>query len=140
MTVKNGRPPKYKKEFCEKLIDHMAKGLSFESFAGEIGVTFKTLFNWAARYPKFLQSKDLGTAKSIKWWETVGNAAAQGSIPNFKGTSWVFNMKNRFGWRNNLEITGKDGAPLNVGPTQADIVAAIKALTEKKSEPEDGFE
>ena len=33
---KVGRPTDYKKEYCELLIEHMAAGFSFESFAGKL--------------------------------------------------------------------------------------------------------
>ena len=31
-----GRPTKYKKKYCKMLIDHMKKGLTYETFAATI--------------------------------------------------------------------------------------------------------
>ncbi len=44
------------------------------------------------------------------WWETKGMEMMSEGTGN--ATIWIFNMKNRFGWRDKSEITGKDGAPV----------------------------
>jgi len=46
------------------------------------------------------------------WWEERGREMALGSDGN--ATVWIFNMKNRFGWKDKTEnvVTGANGAPL----------------------------
>lgn len=95
-----GRPSGYRSEYCEQLEKHMSFGFSFESFAGEVGVCFKTLYNWEKQHEDFLQAKKRGTAKSLKFWEHMGISGAGGMIDGFNVVSWIFNMKNRFGWGN----------------------------------------
>ena len=57
---KMGAPTKYKPEYCQQVIDHMTRGLSFESFAGFLGVTKSTIYNWLEEHKDFLDSKEIG--------------------------------------------------------------------------------
>ena len=41
-----GRPATYRPEFCQQLVAHMCAGLSFESFAGVLGVGQEVLARW----------------------------------------------------------------------------------------------
>ena len=91
-----GRPTIYRKKYCDQLIDHMAKGLSFESFAGVLGVCKQTLYNWEALHVDFVDAKKRGTEKSRLFWEKLGIAGACGKIKNFNAASYIFNKKNRF--------------------------------------------
>jgi hypothetical protein len=99
-----GRPTKYKKAYCKKLIEWMGKGLSFESFAGDIGVNRDTIYEWAKVYPEFSDAKGIGSAKSQALWEKMGIAGSSGKLKGFQTGAWIFNMKNRFSWRDRQEI------------------------------------
>lgn len=105
-----GRPTVYDPKYCDMLIEHMAQGFSFESFAGKIGVCFKTLYTWKDQHPEFLQAQSNGKARSLTWWEDQGRLAMwtdeKGS--KFNNTIWIFSMKNKFGWRDRVETTVKD--------------------------------
>lgn len=110
MAHPGGRPTAYKPEYCEQLINHMANGLSFESFAGLLGVSNKTLYNWTKLSEEFLQAKEIGFEKSRLFWEKLGVAGAAGRVQNFNASAFIFNMKNRFKtqWRDRheLDVTG----------------------------------
>ena len=108
-----GRPTKYRPEYCEMIIEHMAEGLSKEAFAGVIGVHKETIYNWAEANPEFSDAIKTGEVKSRLFWEKLGMAGASGS-DEFNATAWIFNMKNRFGWRDKQEISGEDGGALVV--------------------------
>jgi transposase len=95
-----GQPSKYKPEFCDLLIDHMATGLSFESFAAVVGVHRDTLYEWEKVHPEFAEAKKLAFDQCLLTWEKIGI----GNIINKESRSlnasiWIFNMKNRFKWR-----------------------------------------
>lgn len=108
-----GRPSEYKEEYCERLIQFMAEGFSFEAFAGEIGCSKVTLYAWAEAYPEFLNAKDEGFQKSRLWWERVGRQIAQKNKGN--ATAFIFNMKNRFkeDWRDRQEIEQSGNITIN---------------------------
>jgi hypothetical protein len=96
-----GRPTKYKEEYCKMLEDHMAQGLSFESFAGTIRVHRETLYEWCNVHREFSDSKKRGVELSLAWHEKVFNAMALGKIKNGNSTALLFMMKNRHRWRDN---------------------------------------
>lgn len=103
---KFGRPTKYKKEYCELLVQHMSQGLSFESFAGEIDVNRDTVHEWATRHKDFSEAKRRGEAKSRIIWEKILVGGATGKIKNYNATSAIFALKNKFPkeWRDRKEI------------------------------------
>jgi hypothetical protein len=121
-VAKRGRPSKYKKEFCDELIAHMAQGLSFESFAAKVDANPDTLFTWAKRHREFSEAKKKGTARSLLFWETMGRNGAAGKIKGFVPAPWIFNMKNRFGWRDRQE---DDSAAQQTTPEVRDALAVL---------------
>jgi hypothetical protein len=99
-----GRPTIFKEEYCQMLIEHMRQGYSFESFgAYPVCVTKDTLYSWLKQHPQFAYAKKLGTIECRKLWEKLGLAGASGKLPGFNTAAWIFNMKNRFMWRDRVE-------------------------------------
>lgn len=105
-----GRPTLYEETLCDKLMGHMAEGLSFESFAGTIGVSRDSLYEWAKVHPEFSDAKKVGTELGRLFWEKLGRdhilseSESYGNNQGGKSKSlnsavYIFNMKNRFGWR-----------------------------------------
>ena len=103
---KAGRPTKYKKEYCEQLIEHMREGLSYATFAARISVNVDTLYEWEKRHVKFSDAKKRGYALCQDWWEQKCRDGAVGRIEGVNATLMVWNMKNRFprDWRDKKEI------------------------------------
>lgn len=107
-----GRPTVYDPKYCDMLIEHMARGYSFESFAGFTGHSKQTLYEWAAKFEEFGDAKSQGTSLSRLFWERLGiehilnineteyeKGASRSKSKSLNSTVWIFNMKNRFGWR-----------------------------------------
>lgn len=92
----DGQPTKYKPEYCQQLIAHMAKGFSFESFAADCRVSFETLYEWARVHPEFSEAKKQGKSLELKMWESMATAGSAGKIKNFNSTAMIFSMKNKF--------------------------------------------
>lgn len=107
--IKPGRKTDYKTQYCDELIDHMSKGYSYESFAGSIGVVKKTLYNWEESFLEWGEAKEIAFEKCRLFWEKLGidhviNTSdsfgeGQSSSRSLNSTVWIFNMKNRFKWR-----------------------------------------
>ena len=99
-----GRPTEYKQEYCQQLIDHMADGFSFESFAGLIGVSKQTIYNWLEQFLEFVDAKKTGFEASRLTWEKIGKDIAKNGEGN--ATAFIFNMKNRFreDWNDKQQI------------------------------------
>lgn len=122
---KAGQPTKYKPEYCEQVVAFMAQGFSVEAFAGHVWVSKDTLYEWMERYPEFKEAVAIGRERSRVWWEE----AARAGLMTEKGTSfsaatWIFNMRNRFGWRNEdkVEHTGQVDASMVIKNGDPDAV------------------
>ena len=103
---KVGAPSKYKEEYPDMLIQHMSQGFSFESFgASPVCVHKDTLYQWLKKHQNFADAKKRAELESLKFWEDLGIKGAKGVYKNFNATSWIFNMKNRFKWRDRTEHT-----------------------------------
>lgn len=70
----------YRPELCEKLIAHMAEGGSFTAFAAKAGVTRKTLYEWLKDHEEFAFAKEIGTTRSLDYYERLGKALATGQL------------------------------------------------------------
>lgn len=106
-----GRPTKYKKEYCEMLIEHMKQGYSFDSFGALLpdgGASKETLYAWTRAHRRFLDAKKQGEMQARLWWEKIATAGMAGKIKGFNATVWVFSMKNRFGWKDRLQTVDED--------------------------------
>lgn len=79
---KGGRPTKYKPEFCNLLIEHMKRGLSFESFGAEdgVGVSKETLYNWLERHKEFLDARKRGFPYLEAYYIKTGQSIATGQM------------------------------------------------------------
>lgn len=92
----------------------MSQGYSFESFAAEIDCHRDTLYEWVKVHPEFSDSKKRATAKCQKFWEKlaidniIGNKDA-----NLNPAVWIFNMRNRFGWRDDPK-DNNGSAPIKI--------------------------
>ena len=112
-----GRPTKYKPIYGDMLVDHMAQGYSFESFAGVIGTHDDTLRNWAAKHEEFFVARKDGYAKNRIFWERMGVAGMTGHIDGFNSSVWIFNMKNRFKWADRIESEQNISGNVSIVPT-----------------------
>jgi hypothetical protein len=81
-----GRPTKYKPEYCELLIKHMAQGNSFESFAADCDCSFESLYEWARVHPDFSEAKKIGMTKLLKFDEQVARAGTTGQLTRLSKT------------------------------------------------------
>lgn len=96
---------KYKPEYCDMLIEHMADGYSFEAFAGLLKVNRTTLYNWVALHPEFKEAKSIADERSRYWAESQLKEQIQGTLKSHP-VPLLFFMKNRFPneWRDRKEI------------------------------------
>lgn len=102
-SKKIGAPTKYREVYCDKLVAHMEKGYSFETFAVECDVDVQTLYNWVKSQPAFFEAKKRAFLKNRLFWERVGIQGTVGNLQGWNPTGWIFNMKNRFSWQDRKE-------------------------------------
>ena len=107
------RKSKYKPEFCELLIAHMEGGLTFSSFAGVAEISRSTLNRWVASYEEFAEAKDIARAKAEVFWMKKGLDMINGTTKGSAAT-WIFCMKNIFGWADKFEGPKVNPRPINI--------------------------
>ena len=107
--AKRGRPPKrrgppskYKPEFAEQLPEMYAEGQSVAEVCKKLGVYKEAYYKWVKKHEEFGIAHARGMELCEAWWTGIGRAGALGKI-NVNPTMWIFNMKNRFGWRDKKE-------------------------------------
>lgn len=95
-----GRPKKtvYDKKYCEMLVEHYAQGLDFKSFAGFVGVSRSTLYEWVKSYPEFKEAKekgsDMGYLFHLRNLTNIATGVNRGNV-----AAQMILMRNLFGWR-----------------------------------------
>lgn len=110
----------------------MSVGGSYETFGAYLGekygsemmVSKQTLYDWEKKHPEFLDSKKRGFACSQLFYEQVGIKGMMGEIKKFNVTAWIFNMKNRFGWRDRSQVEVET-------KHQNEMVVTLKSSEEK---------
>lgn len=100
-----GQPTKYKSEYCEMMINHMAEGYSFEAFAGLIKVNKTTLYTWLALHKDFKEAKEIADEQSRLWAKTQLKEQIRGNLKSHL-VPLLFFTKNKFPeeWRDRREI------------------------------------
>jgi transposase len=98
------------------IIDHMEKGYSKDSIAGLLRISRDTLYQWVKKYSDFSDTIKEGEELSRLFWEQKAND----HLTHYKdgkqlnSTVWIFNMKNRFGWRDKIDVEEKQTSDVNV--------------------------
>lgn len=128
-----GRPSKYQPEYCEEVIACLAEGHSVTAFAGRIGVSRVTVFNWANEYPEFFNALKIGQARAVEFWEKILAKVARDGGGN--ATAVIFALKNRAAedWSDKVvtELTGKDGGPIQTEMTDTEVARRLAFALQK---------
>ena len=101
----------------------MEEGFSYASFAGAIGVVKDTLYQWERKHPEFMEAKQVGFSKCRLVWEKMALDTMYES-KGLNSTVWIFNMKNRFGWRDRIEqeTTSTQEIKININEQDTELL------------------
>ena len=69
---KMGRPSKYRPEYPDMLVEHLAHGNPIETFAAKVHVSIDTLYEWLKQHEEFSEAKMMGEPKRLAWWLRLG--------------------------------------------------------------------
>lgn len=75
----------------------------------------------------FQKVVDIGRTMSEAWWHQVArrNLLSKG----WQGSTWAFNMKNRYNWMDRMDAGGRDDAtPLNVDELKTELHNTMKRI------------
>lgn len=148
-----GQPTKYKPEYCQIYIDFCKEGGLVEEFPGhlyeleKVFICKATIYNWTKQFPEFLDAKRTGDSLASAWFIKHFRAATKGERKNFPSSPFIFLAKNKFGWRDQLDLStdpvgdAEKREKLNKildDPEMAEKAAAIiRQLNGEKSDSED---
>lgn len=143
--TERGRPSKYTPERISAILDAIRLGVPRELAARASGINPDTFYTWQKEKPEFSDAVNEAEAKStLALVAKVQKAASDG---NWTAAAWMLERRfpKQFGRldRSQVELTGKDGGPVQVskGPdlsklTDAEL-AQMEALLAKSSRTDD---
>lgn len=101
-----------RRKLFKQLQDHVAQGLSVESFPE---VTKNTLKSYFERYPNefCMEELELSLLKGRVAWEEIGYRQANGQCLGNSRT-WYYNMMNRYGWTEKAQVETEHKGSVNV--------------------------
>ena len=94
---------KYRKSMCDDLPALFENGEAVEEVCVQLGISRRAFYDWVDKYPEFAAAYEMGRLASDAWWLRLGRAGATGKV-NVQPSLWIFNMKNRLGWRDKIEV------------------------------------
>lgn len=125
---------KYKSEYCDLVIEHLACGLSLPSFAGVINTTSSTVRSWYKTIAEFQEAVEIGKAKHhLKIDQLMIQAVVDENI-QFKPLQFLAKNRHPEHYRDNVEIElVKNIERL----TDEELIKEIEILKEKLLNAED---
>lgn len=138
--AKPGPKSSYKPEYCQDLINRLGEGYTIEGFAGSIGKSKDTVFEWLKQHEDFKEAYGIAKGASMYYWEGEFIAAAKSG--KGKAAYHIFALTNRSdgAWVNKVlnEHTGSDGGPVVVADlTTAERAKALMAFISKTKAKEE---
>jgi hypothetical protein len=86
-----GRPSLYRPEYCEMIVERAAtQGISVPAFAGVVGVSIDTVFEWKRVHREFSEACNRAKAARLLWWELKLGRSKKGA----ETTASVFALTN----------------------------------------------
>ena len=90
-NYRTGRPSDYRPEYCNLVVDLMRKeGLSLTAFAGEIGISRETVYQWIQAHAEFADAVARARAARVTWWERKLGRSRKGA----ETSAAIFALKN----------------------------------------------
>lgn len=114
-------------------LDFLSQGYSIEALAGELDIHKDTIYQWInPDSPTFKESFSdaikRGYNRGRRFWESLGIEMSKGELTKGNFVTWIFNMKNRYGWADKTEVKNE-----HTFTNLQDLVAAAYAEQAKQS-------
>ena len=112
VKVHPGRPSKYKPEYCDRVIQLGAEGMSQVQIAVELGVGRTTMLSWCDQHSEFKEALSFAKDLEQAFWEQIGKDALYAD--KFQYGVWKKSMESRFkqDYTERQEVSGPDGRPI----------------------------
>jgi hypothetical protein len=108
-----------KNEAYDQFCAHIASGHSVESWYfdhPDLTITYKTMLNYIKEYPELFPpaKKEMALAKSLRKWESVVHASADGTNTKASTASLQMLMRNKFGWDKPAPLVSVDSVEVTL--------------------------
>ena len=125
-----GRPTKYRREFCEAIVEHCKQGYSVTTFAAVADVTPQRISEWCEYFPEFAEAVSRAKVHVLHTWEQRTLSSLQnGHVTGGQAQISLFMLKN-FG-RAHEEYRDTSGDALR--QTLGDLVALATQLHDQRA-------
>lgn len=100
--AKLSNDPVMRRQVFKEICDHVAQGKSLDCY---YLLSIESIYEYMKKYPLEFIEEDLKAAlrKGKDGWEDIGRRQANGSCLG-NSRSWYYNMANRYGWREKIDI------------------------------------
>jgi hypothetical protein len=123
-----GRPSKYQREFCEKIIQCGKQGMCVAEMADELDVRIATLYNWAEEFPEFLEAFSRAQEAAESYWAKSVRDGLKKAPSEFQGPANLKYMAQRFkGWSEKAHVDTRETDPAEEPETPDARSAARRA-------------
>jgi hypothetical protein len=119
-----------RRKVFRELLTHLQRGLSLTCFGP---LSDSSIYEYCKTYPEEFKAEELQEAlrQGKNWWESIGQSQTNGSCMGNSRT-WFYNMANRYGWRDKVDIESDNKHSLNVN-----VVSYATSKTSKLTENKD---
>jgi hypothetical protein len=112
MKRERGRPTKYPKDACERILQYGREGMCMAEMASEFEVTRETLYEWARVHPEFSDSLTRAQELSEGYWARQVRDGLKKSPSEFQGQANLKYMAQRFrGWSEKAHVDTRETEP-----------------------------
>ena len=122
------RKSKYTPETVAKIIEAIKMGATYELAAGYAGIHYDTFNEWMKHKAEFSeQIKSAEGVGAMIWLAKIERAASDG---NWQAAAWKLERRYPHMYGRNvtqMEVTGKDGGPIEVNDARALLAAKLAA-------------
>ena len=104
----------------ERVILLGRKGAGVTEIAADLCISRQTVYDWCDEKSKqyhrpFAQAMEIAGELAEAWWMRIGRLTVAGGVRRSAPPSWwIFNMKNRFGWKDRVDIGSSKESPLRI--------------------------
>ena len=135
------RKSKYTPETVAKIIEAIKMGATYELAAGYAGIHYDTFNEWMKHKAEFSeQIKSAEGVGAMIWLAKIERAASDG---NWQAAAWKLERRYPHMYGRNvtqMEVTGKDGGPIEVNDARALLAAKLAAQSTSRPTRRDDSE
>lgn len=130
-----GRPKdevidRLKEGWQTRFVEMGKEGCSDVEIRAEFGISDDLWYRWIAEDEEFSRTYKAAKIACHAKWEQMGRKMAFGQAEG-NPTTWIFNMKNRFNWRDKQDVE-HSGQINHADMTEEEIERRIAALTPRE--------